>query len=73
MTILPVTSELRDGPLFRIAVAPSAANGLRKASQVTVDNPQTVARTKIGKIIGRLDDQVILGVNRALAVFLEFA
>jgi mRNA interferase MazF len=73
VTILPVTSELRDVPLFRIAVTPSALNGLRKPSQVMVDKAQTVARTKIGKTIGRLDDEVMLGVNRALAVFLGFA
>lgn len=73
VTILPVTSELRDAPLFRIAIAPSAVNGLRKPSQVMVDKPQTVARAKIGKTIGRLDDKVMLGVNRALAVFLGFA
>ena len=73
VTILPVTSELRDAPLFRIAVMPSVVNGLRKRSQVMVDKPQTVARNKIGKTIGRLDDDVMLGVNRALAVFLGFA
>jgi mRNA interferase MazF len=73
VTILPVTSELRDAPLFRIAVASSAVNGLRKPSQVMVDKAQTVARTKIGKTVGRLDGEVMLGVNRALAVFLGFA
>jgi len=73
VTVLPVTSELRDAPLFRIAVTPSAFNGLRKPSQVMVDKPQTVARTKIGNTIGRLDDDSMLGVTRALAVFLGFA
>jgi mRNA interferase MazF len=73
VTILPVTSELRDAPLFRIAITPSAANGLRKLSQVMVDKPQTVARAKIGRTIGRLDGEVMIGVNRALAVFLGFA
>jgi mRNA interferase MazF len=73
VTVLPVTSELRDAPLFRIAVTPSEGNGLRKPSQVMVDKAQTVTRTKIGRIIGRLDDEVMLGVNRALAVFLGFA
>jgi mRNA interferase MazF len=68
-----VTGELRDAPLFRLTVTPSALNGLRKPSQVMVDKPQTVARSKIGKTIGRLDDEVMLGVNRALAVFLGFA
>jgi len=37
VTILPVTSERRDTPLFRIDVAPTAANGLLKPSQIMVD------------------------------------
>ena len=44
VAILPVTSELRDAPLFRIAVNPSELNGLTKSSQVMVDKPQSVAR-----------------------------
>ena len=34
VTVLPVTSELRDTPLFRIPVEPSAENNLRSPSQV---------------------------------------
>ena len=73
VTVLPVTSELRDAPLFRIDVEPSDGNGLRKISAVMVDKPQTVARTRIGSTIGRLDDDSMLAVTRALAVFLGFA
>lgn len=73
VTILPVTSELRDAPLFRIAVNPEESNGLSRPSQVMVDKPQSVAREKIGEIFGRLDDGAMLAVNRALAVFLGFA
>lgn len=73
VTILPVTSELRDAPLFRIAVNPGNQNGLKKPSQIMVDKPQTVSRDKIGETIGHLDDDTMLGVNRALAVFLGFA
>ena len=73
VTILPVTSELRDTPLFRIGVVPSAENGLRKASQVMVDKPQSVPREKVGAVIGHLDDETRLAVDRALAVFLGFA
>ncbi len=73
VTILPVTSALRDAPLFRVRVEPTTVNGLRKVSQVMVDKPQTVAREKVGKSIGRLDDESMLAVNRALAVFLGFA
>jgi mRNA interferase MazF len=73
VTILPVTSELRVAPLFRIAVTPSELNGLSKPSQVMVDKPQSIAREKAGAVIGRLDDESMLAVNRALAVFLGFA
>ncbi|MHB1301209.1 MAG: type II toxin-antitoxin system PemK/MazF family toxin [Burkholderiales bacterium] len=73
VTILPVTSELRDAPLFRIAVNPEESNGLSRPSQVMVDKPQSVAREKIGEIFGRLDDGAMLAVNPALAVFLGFA
>ena len=73
IAILPVTSALRDAPLFRIQVDPTPDNGLRKVSQVMVDKPQAVARDRIGKTIGRLDDAAVLAVNRALAVFLGFA
>jgi len=73
VTILPVTSELREAPLFRIAVEPTWDNGLRRPSQVMVDKPQSIARERVGKTIGRLDDEKMVSVNRALAVFLGFA
>ena len=73
ITILPVTGELRVAPLFRIPVNPSELNGLTKPSQVMVDKPQSVAREKVGAAIGHLDDETMLAVNRALAVFLGFA
>jgi mRNA interferase MazF len=73
ITILPVTGELRSAPLFRIPVAPDELNGLAKPSQVMVDKPQSIPREKIGSVIGRLDDETMLAVNRALAVFLGFA
>jgi mRNA interferase MazF len=73
VTILPVTSELREAPLFRIMVNPSELNGLSNPSQVMVDKPQSVARKKVGAVFGRLDDEAMLAVNRALAVFLGFA
>ena len=73
MAILPVTSELHDAPLFRILVNPSEQNGLAEPSQVMVDKPQSVGRKKVSTVFGRLDDETMLAVNRALAVFLGFA
>ena len=73
LTILPVTSELRDAPLFRIPVPPSEGNGLSKPSQIMVDKPQSISREKIRAVFGHLDDETMVAVNRALAVFLGFA
>lgn len=73
VTILPVTSALRDTPLFRLLIRPEPGNGLRVPSQIMVDKAQTVAREKVGNPIGRLDDSTLLAVNRALALFLGFA
>ncbi len=73
VTILPVTSELRDVPLFRVSVQPSKSNGLSKLSQIMVDKPQSVAREKIGEAFGRLDDETMMSVNRALAIFIGVA
>ena len=73
MTVLPVTNELRETPLFRIRVEPSADNGLHQPSQVMVDKAQTIFCRKIGPVVGRLGDEDLVAVNRALAVFLGFA
>jgi mRNA interferase MazF len=72
VTVLPVTSELRDLPLFRVQVEPSKANGLRAVSEVMVDKAHTVAREKVGPGTGRLEDEAMMAVNRALATFLGF-
>ncbi len=73
VNILPVSGDLREAPLFRIQIVPSDSNGLRKTSQVMVDKIQTVARSKVGKTIGRIEPETLVAVNRALAVFLGFA
>jgi mRNA interferase MazF len=70
VTILPVTSELRDTPLFRVPVMPSDSNGLRKPSQVMADKVQTIPREKVGEVFGHMAEEDMLTVSRALAVFL---
>lgn len=70
VTILPVTGELRNTPLFRISVNPTETNGLRKISQIMTDKVQTVPREKIGEVFGHLAEEDMLAVSRALAVFL---
>lgn len=73
VTILPITSELRTAPLLRISIEPTTDNGLRKNSQVMVDKAQTVPRDKVGATIGRLHEDTVVAVDRALAVFFGIA
>lgn len=73
VTLCLVTSELRETPIFRITVEPTPENSLQKISQVQVDKIMTVARERVGRVIGRLDDATMLKVNRSLAVFTGIA
>lgn len=73
VTILPITSELVEAPLFRLSVVPTPGNGLRKRSQVMVDKVQTIPRDKIGEAFGRLEDDSMLAVNRAFLLWIGLA
>jgi mRNA interferase MazF len=70
VTVLRLTSAIRDFPLFRITVEPSAGNGLARRSQIMVDKAATVPRAKIGQRVGRLEPDRMLAVNTAMAKFL---
>lgn len=54
---------------FRIAVAPSALNGLNAPSIVLVDRISTIRRANIGDIIGHLEEATLARVDAALALF----
>jgi mRNA interferase MazF len=73
ITVLPITGTLVDAPLLRITVEPDGLNGLSKRSQIMVDKPQTPPRSRLGMVIGHLDDPTMVTVNRVLAVFLGLA
>lgn len=72
-TVLPITSKLVDAPLLRITIQPSAENGLQKPSQVMVDKAMTVKRDNIGPAFGRIDADILVQIERCLAVFLGIA
>ena len=73
VTICPFTTDPTPAPLFRIVVEPSPANGLRSASRLMVDKLTTVSRDKLGRHVGRLDEEMMLRLNRAMIVFLGIA
>lgn len=73
LTVLLISSEIVDAPLFRITIEPSEANGLQRVSQIMVDKFMTTRREKVGKPIGHLDEETLLRINRALAVWIGIA
>jgi len=65
-----LTTDPTDAPLFRLPVVPSDGNGLRTECRLMVDKITTVAKTTIGARVGRLANEDILRLNRAVVVFL---
>lgn len=70
VTICPFTTDPLDAPLFRIVIEPSDRNGLRAICSVMADKITTVPRSKVGAKVGRLDDQDMARLTRAVLIFL---
>src|SRR5438128_954274 len=73
ITICAFTTDDTEAPLFRLHVEPNDQNGLRIACRLMVDKITTVPKTKVGARVGRLDDDDIVRLNRAMLVFLGLA
>ena len=70
VTVLRLTRELNDWPLFRVTVEPTPENGLRHSSQVMIDRSIALPRSKIGAVFGRLAAADMAKVNVTLCRFL---
>jgi mRNA interferase MazF len=73
ITICAFTTDPAEAPLFRLPVEPSEENGLRSSSKLMVDKITTVSKSKVGERVGRLNDEDVLRLNRAVMVFLGLA
>ncbi len=73
ITICVFTTDETEAPLFRLPVEPNERNGLRSVSRLMVDKITTVAKERLGERIGRLDDEDMVRLNRAIPVFLGLA
>ncbi len=73
VTVVPITSELRDLPLVRLRVLPSEQNGLHKPSDLMLDKLHTTPRDKIGLPFGSLERTYLTELERLLTVFLGLA
>jgi len=70
ITICAFTTDETDAPLFRLLITPNERNALRSPCRLMVDKITTVPKSKMGAHIGRLDDEDVLRLNRAVLVFL---
>jgi mRNA interferase MazF len=73
VTVVPLTSDHLNQEVFRVHLEPSGENGLRQRSQVMIDKIATLPRAKAGSYIGRVSNEDMALVDRALAAFLGFA
>jgi mRNA interferase MazF len=53
VTLCPISSEVIDAPLFRIALPANSRTSLQSPSQVMVDKIVSVPRDAIGRMVGR--------------------
>ena len=67
-----MSSDFLELPGFRIAIDPSADNGLRTQSQVMVDKVQALSRERIRKRAGALSATDMAQVDIALRLVLGF-
>ncbi len=66
ITVCPITSDVIDAPLFRIALPPGSRTGLSAPSQVMADKIVSVPREAIGRRIGHLELAELAAVDEAL-------
>ena len=62
-----LSSTVVEVPLIRLTIEPTPENGLRQISQIMVDKLLAVSHERITEVIGCIDDEQLLRLNRTLA------
>ena len=70
ITVCPLTSDPTHALLFRVPIEPNSDNGLRQRSYAMADKIVSIPKTRIRALVGRLDDEDVVRLNRAVFVFL---
>ncbi len=73
VTVCAFTTDPTDAPLFRLLVAADDETEIREPSRLMVDKITTIARSKLGEPVGRLSDEDMVRLDRAMLVFLGLA
>ena len=73
ITVCAFTTDPTDAPLLRMLIEPTEHNGLKSASRLMIDKITTLPKARLGKRLGKLNDEEVIRLNRALTVFLGLA
>lgn len=73
VTVCAFTTDPTEAPLFRLRVDADEVNGLRESCNLMVDKITTIPRSKLDERIGRLDDESMVRLGRAILVFFGLA
>jgi mRNA interferase MazF len=64
--LCPISSFSSAPSFFRVSVEPTKENGLRLPSEIMVEKLQAANKSKVGQVIGRMDDATMQRLARAL-------
>lgn len=73
LTVCPLTTQQVEAPLIRLDVEPTATTGIEQASQIMIDKVTTIPRANVHARLGRLANDDLVRMDRALVVFLGLA
>jgi len=73
VTVCAFTTDPTEAPLFRLRIEPDEINGMREACSLMVDKITTVPRAKLVERVGRLSDEQMVALGRAVLVFFGLA
>jgi mRNA interferase MazF len=73
VTVCAFTTDPTEAPLMRLVIEPDEFNLLRERSALMVDKITTIPRSRLGQRVGRLADEDMVRIGRAVLVFLGLA
>lgn len=73
VTVCAFTTDPVEAPLIRLRIEPDDVNGLRERCSLMIDKITTIPRSKLGEHIGRLSDDDMVRMGRAVLVFFGLA
>lgn len=71
--VCPLTTNPTEAPLFRPVVEPAPLNGLTTPSRLMVDKLTAIPRDRVRQLVGTLDPEHLIAMERSIIVFLGMA